>query len=67
MQLMNRLMRKLVASAIGLMAFVALTPAVLAQAPVPAPKVEDFFRHSKFSSATLSPNGQFLAALAPLP
>ena len=28
--------------------------------------VEDFFRHSKFSGATLSPNGQFLAAIAPV-
>ncbi len=28
--------------------------------------VEDFFRHSKFSGAVLSPNGQFLAAIAPV-
>lgn len=28
--------------------------------------VEDLFRHSKFSGATLSPSGQFLAALAPI-
>lgn len=28
--------------------------------------VEDFFRHSKFSGAALSPNGQFLAAIAPV-
>jgi dipeptidyl aminopeptidase/acylaminoacyl peptidase len=30
------------------------------------PTVEDFFRHSKFANATLSPSGQFLAALAPV-
>ena len=37
-----------------------------ASAVAKLPTVEDFFRHSKFSNATLSPNGQFLAALAPV-
>lgn len=37
-----------------------------ATAATKMPAIEDFFRHSKFSSATLSPSGQFLAALAPV-
>lgn len=37
-----------------------------APATAKAPAVEDLFRHSKLSNATLSPNGQFLAALAPV-
>lgn len=37
-----------------------------AQAAVPGPPLEGFFRHPKFSAAALSPNGQYLAAIAPV-
>lgn len=43
-------------------AFLALPMTASAQV-IP---VEYFFRHSKFSGAALSPNGQFLAAIAPV-
>ena len=53
----------IIASALSGVPGIAQTVAV---AVAKTPAVEDFFRHSKFSNATLSPNGQFLAALAPV-
>jgi dipeptidyl aminopeptidase/acylaminoacyl peptidase len=43
-----------------------LPPLVIAQAGTTALSVEDFFRHDRYSALALSPNGQFLAAIAPV-
>ncbi len=65
---MNHLLRLLITSAVAAAVLVAscLPMQARGQTQPATPKVEDFFRHAKFSNATLSPNGQFLAALAPV-
>ena len=54
----------------SIVVWAALTISATAQTAAPAvakvPAVEDFFRYSKLSTATLSPSGQFLAAIAPV-
>ncbi len=54
----------------SIVVWAALTIPATAQTAAPAvarvPAVEDFFRYSKLSNATLSPSGQFLAAIAPV-
>ena len=73
-QLMNISMRKraarlvalTAASSVFILSGVTTFAQTAAAASAKVPAVEDFFRHSKFASATLSPSGQFLAALAPV-
>jgi dipeptidyl aminopeptidase/acylaminoacyl peptidase len=53
--------------AVGLAAFVACAHAAEAPTAVTAPPpVEDFFRKSQYGGAVLSPNGRYLAVIAPV-
>lgn len=65
-KLLSRLFALAVATSLGTVlggfALAQTAPAAAAKAPA----IEDFFRHRKFGNATLSPSGQYLAALAPV-